>query len=117
MNYIGKRLAYIRKSILNLSQNEFSQLIGISQGALSDVEKGNRGLSTEALIRLYEYSTGDRPFSFAWLILGKGEPHNLEVPLFLEDEQELLNSYRQLDNRGRHTIHAAIYKELDRINN
>lgn len=116
MEHIGERLAYIRKNAFNLNQKDFSKLIGVSQGALSDVENGNRGLSMEAFIRLYEYSKRENPFSFAWLLLGKGEPLDLEVPLLTEDEQELLNSYRQLDSRGRHIIHAAIYQELDRIN-
>lgn len=116
MENIGKRLSYIRKNIFNLNQKAFSNLIGVSQGALSDIENGNRGLSMEALICLCEYSKGDNPFSFSWLLLGKGEPVNLEAPLLTDDEQELLNSYRQLDSRGRHIIHATIYQELDRNN-
>jgi len=116
MEHIGKRLSYVRKNFYNLSQKDFSALIGVSQGALSDVENGNRGLSMEALISLYEHSIEDIPFSFAWLLLGKGEPLSSDIPQLTEDEQELLNSYRQLDNRGRHIIHASIYQELDRIN-
>jgi len=116
MKHIGERLSHIRKKLLNLNQKEFAPLIGLSQGALSDVENGNRGLPMEALIRLYEYSKGETPFSFAWLLLGKGDPLSLEIPQLTDDEQELLNSYRQLDSRGQHIIHASIYQELDRIN-
>ncbi|GAA4655200.1 hypothetical protein GCM10023142_23380 [Anaerocolumna aminovalerica] len=114
MEHIGKRLSYVRKNIFKLNQKDFSNLIGVSQGALSDIENGNRGLSMEALIYLCKYSKGDNSFSFSWLLLGEGEPLNLEVPLLTDDEQELLNSYRLLDNRGRHIIHATIYQELDR---
>ncbi len=116
MDTIGKRLKYIRKNVLNLSQKDFSKQLGISQGGLSDAENGNRGLPTEAFARLFEYSIGDSPFSFAWFLTGKGQPLSLESPMLTIDEQELLNSYRQLGNRGRHIIHAAIYQEIDRMN-
>jgi len=116
MDTIGKRLVYIRKNVLFLNQKDFSKLLGMSQGALSDVENGNRGLTTEAFIRLFGYSKGDNPFSFAWLLTGKGQPLSLEIPILTTDEQELLNSYRQLDSRGRHIIHATVYQEIDRMN-
>lgn len=116
MEEIGKRLSYIRKNIFSSNQKDFSDFLGISQGALSEIENGNRGISSDALTRLYEYSKREKPFSFAWLLLGKGEPTSLEVPPLKEDEQELLNIYRQLDSRGRHIIHATLYQEFDRIN-
>ena len=101
MDSIGKRIVYIRKNVLFLNQKDFSKLLSISQGALSDVENGNRGLTTNALIRLFEYSKEENSFSFAWLLSGKGQPLSLEIPILTTDEQELLNSYRQLDSRGR----------------
>lgn len=39
MNTIGAKIKQIRK-INNLTQIEYSKLIGISQGTLSEIEKG-----------------------------------------------------------------------------
>ncbi|WP_434749477.1 helix-turn-helix domain-containing protein [Paenibacillus amylolyticus] len=38
MTSIGEKLKYIRK-LNKLNQTEFSQMIGVSQGALSELEK------------------------------------------------------------------------------
>ena len=32
-----------------------------------------------------------------------------------KQENELLETYHQLDSRGQHSVHMAIYKELDRM--
>ena len=116
MEHIGIRLLYTRKHIFKSNQKNFAEILGISQGALSDIENGNRNLSQESLTCLYNRSTGEPSFSFGWLLLGTGEPFDTIVPMLPEDEQELLDCYRQLDNRGQHIVHAAVYTELDRIN-
>jgi len=115
MDNIGQRLVYIRKNVFALNQIKFAALLRISQGTLSDIENGNRGLPTEAIISLCEHSQEDTPFSLTWLLIGKGEPLSLETQILTEDEREMLNSYTQLDTRGKHIIHAALYKELDRL--
>lgn len=110
MKSIGERLAYVRKNILLMNQTEFSRLIGVSQGALSDIENNNRGLSMEAIIELIKYSKTNNLFSFFWILTGiEEEPIGLSP-----DETELLNTYKRLDRRGQHRVHTIIYEELDR---
>ena len=107
---IGERLAHVRKNILSMNQKEFAQLVGISQGALSDAENNNRGLSMEAIIKLMKYSKSDISFSCDWILTGaKEEPIGLT-----SDETELLKTYNKLDRRGQHRVHTVIYEELDR---
>lgn len=110
MQSIGERLAHVRKNILSMNQKEFAQLIGLSQGALSDVENNNRGLPMEAIIELIKYSKSDNSFSCDWILTGvKDEPIGLT-----SDETELIKTYNKLDRRGQHRVHTVIYEELDR---
>ena len=51
MDSLGKRLKYIRKQN-SLTQIEFAQQIGVSQGTLSDLEKDKCKPSVDTLISL-----------------------------------------------------------------
>lgn len=113
MTNFSDRISYIRKTILNLNQQSFAKLILLSQGALSDVEHGKRGLTQDSLIELYKLSK-EHKFSFEWLLLGTGDI--VCSSTLTKEEEELLSNYKKLDTRGVHVIHATMYKELDRIN-
>ena len=115
MNTIGKRLNHLRKEILSLNQITFASILNVSQGALSDIENDNRGLPIEALTNLCNDTIEKTPFSILWLLTGKGQPLGIETQILSLDECEILETYRNMDARGKHTIHAAIYEELDRI--
>lgn len=111
MGTLGERLAFARKNILNMNQKTFSELIGISQGALSDTENNNRGLSMEAIIEIIKYSKTDNRISGEWILTGENNTNeNL-----CNEERELIQTYNLLDSRGQHKIHTVIYEELDRI--
>ena len=56
MKSVGERLAYTRNTILSMNQKDFSKLLCISQGALSEIENNKRGLPMEAIIELMKYS-------------------------------------------------------------
>ena len=109
---IGARLSTVRSKVLSMNQKEFSALLGISQGALSEVENGKRGLPMEAIIELMKYSKSDNRFSVYWILTGENEPI---LTTITTDETEMLENYSKLDNRGKHRIHTVIYEELDRI--
>lgn len=114
MNTIGKRLSYVRKNILNKSQQDFAMIIGSSQGALSEMEKDNRGISIECFIKLIDYSKSNNLFSADWILTGST---NSEITnkVLANDEVELLNIYNQLDSRGQHRLHTVGYEELERM--
>ena len=53
MNKIGLKFKLKRKS-LGLTQSEFSKLLGIAQGYLSDVENGIK-IPSDSLLLLFEH--------------------------------------------------------------
>jgi phage repressor protein C with HTH and peptisase S24 domain len=65
---IGERIRHIRK-LLGLTQKEFAQQIGITQGFLTNVEKG-RYQPSEKVLRLISQTFG---VSLEWLKTGQGE--------------------------------------------
>lgn len=64
----GSRLAVLR-DLLNLSQQEFSSRIGITQGALSQLEAQKSNLSLDSLLKI------NRAFRVDcnWLVTGEGD--------------------------------------------
>lgn len=52
MNIIGENVRRLRK-IHNLNQIEFSRLIGVSQGSLSDIEAGKSNPAIETVISIH----------------------------------------------------------------
>ncbi len=113
METIGERLLYTRTQILSMSQTEFSRMLKISQGALSEIENNKRGIPLEAIIELLKYSNQDNNISCKWILTGlKDEINHTELTV---DEKELITTYNLLDRRGQHRIHTIIYEELDRI--
>ncbi|KAA0257186.1 helix-turn-helix domain-containing protein [Deferribacter autotrophicus] len=65
---ICKRIKQIRKD-LNVSQKEFAATIGISQGHLSKIERGEHS-PDKPIIMSIAYSYGINP---DWLLTGEGE--------------------------------------------
>ncbi|MBS5284214.1 MAG: helix-turn-helix domain-containing protein [Clostridiales bacterium] len=114
MKSIGERLAYVRSTILEMNQADFAKLLGVSQGALSAMENNKRGLPMEAIIKLMVYSKSNNSVSCSWILTGIED--NPTPNTLSPDEQELLSTYNSLDRRGKHSIHMAIYNELDRMN-
>lgn len=75
----GTRVKQVRMS-RNLTQKEFAETLGVSQGFLSEVEKGIKPASDTffiALINLYKINE-------KWLLTGDG-------PIFREEKREVLN--------------------------
>lgn len=60
----GQRILYIRK-LIQKSQQEFAQLLAVSQAALSDIENGKNGISYPVFKRLVE-EIGVHPYWFLW---------------------------------------------------
>ncbi len=113
MESVGERLAYTRNQILSMNQKNFAKLLGVSQGALSEIENNKRGLPMEAIIELIKYSKTDNSISCSWILTGIAD--TTSVSNLSNDEKELLDTYNKLDRRGQHRVHTIIYEELDRM--
>ncbi|MFB6454453.1 helix-turn-helix domain-containing protein [Chitinophaga sp. Hz27] len=60
----GQRILYIRK-LIKKNQQEFAQLLSVSQAALSDIENGKNGISYPVFRKLVE-EIGVHPYWFMW---------------------------------------------------
>ena len=120
MSTVGKRINLMRKS-LNLTQNQLSSVLNISQGTLSDVEKDNRTLPYEAVISLFEYLEG-KPVSFKYIITGNEEPISNSNPIILDgdtgtltnNETDIILKFRHLDERDQEDIEDSINMKYER---
>ena len=96
MENIGKRIRERRKE-LQLTQNDIKSACGISSGALSEIENGNRTPSIVLFHALSEVLN----CSMDWLATGKtpnekGETIFASEEITLELESEFLSGFRQL---------------------
>lgn len=103
---MNNRMKRLRKDILHMDQKEFSELIGISQSGLSDIERGQRGLSANIIEKLALYALTDEKVDITWLITGN------RATGLSERETELLDKFDKLDERGKQTIEALLQYEV-----
>lgn len=96
----------------NISNYKMSKDTGISDSLISYWRSGKRKPTLENLIIISKYLG----ISIDNLINGNNCISKMsDIPLN-DDEEELINNYRKLDNRGKHKLHTVIYEELDRMN-
>lgn len=108
---IGERILAKRKE-LGITGQQVKELIGISTGNLSGIEKGSSLPSATALIGLSQILD----CSIDWILTGKTPKSEFPISGILSDnEEELLDTYNKLDRRGQHRVHTIIYEELDRM--
>jgi transcriptional regulator with XRE-family HTH domain len=95
---MGSRIRRAREKA-GYDQGEFARLVGMSQSALSEVETGEskepRASSFWRMVKLLQLSP-------AWLAEGKGDMRTTD-----EQEQELLEAYRAMDERSRRSLLAS----------
>ena len=86
---IGDRIRIIRKTN-RLNQNEFSNIIGISQATLSELEKDKYNPSIDTILSIYRvFKT-----NLSWLILGstvkeENNEHTIDLFQTVINEKEL----------------------------
>lgn len=103
MKSIAERFKYLR-NLARLSQSEFAHMIQLSQGRLSDIERGKNKPSVDTLLAVVEFFN----VSATWLLQGTGKPPTRVSPSPQEAPDEademslsrsehfLLNEYRKL---------------------
>jgi transcriptional regulator with XRE-family HTH domain len=88
---IGLRLKEIRTEV-NLSQDDFSIQLDVFQSSISAIEKGQRKISPEIVIKLHE----KYEINISWLFTGKGEMRLVEPAD--ESKSELLLRLEEMEN-------------------
>ncbi|MCP3781569.1 transcriptional regulator [Paenibacillus polymyxa] len=113
MKTLGEKIKIIRK-MNKLNQMEFSSIIGVSQGTLSELEKDKYRPSVETIIALKLNFDID----LEWLLLE--EPVNSNIGLFHiqidEFELNLVSNLRKLNLEDKQEIGEIINLKLKRYN-
>ncbi len=116
---INDRIRYLRKDVLNLSQTEFAEAIGMKQRSVSSIEKN--GAVTDRVVKSIQLVFN---VSEAWLRDGV-EPMYIPAPTFSLDqfvkehgatglELEVLKAYFELDPEIRRTVFDHFRARLSR---
>lgn len=113
MESIAERMKYLRNSF-NLSQKEFSKIIGLGQSRLSEIESGKNKPSFDTLVAIAENFS----ISMDWLISGTGsimEKHDnpQNETTYSYDEVKLIESFRLLTERQKGRIEQQIDNYID----
>lgn len=114
MKSIGEKLKYIRK-LNKLNQTEFSQIIGVSQGALSELEKDKYKPSLETVVALKEKFDIDLDwFLFDHCRMGSNSGRfNVKLD---ELETNLISGFRRLNLEDKQEVEGILDLKLKRYN-
>ncbi len=87
---IGQRLRQWRKKS-ELKIKELADMIGYSQGGLSEIENGKAKPSTQTLLKLVQHTN----INLAWLLTGKGP---MEWPGYPDAVSGVIACYGEIDD-------------------
>ena len=73
---LGRRIAALRKN-MNCSQMEFSEMLFVNRGYLSQTEIGHRKPSLELIVDIADLTGADMNY----LVLGKGQSDSIKTEL------------------------------------
>ena len=103
---INERIFYLLEQQKRTAK-ELGSFIGVRPSSISAWKTEGSFPSSKYIIRISEFFN----VPIEYLFTGQANDHsNLS-----KQEYELLETYNQLDSRGQHSVHMAIYKELDRM--
>jgi len=106
-NSLGQRVKLIRKQN-RMTQSSFSQILDISQGYLSEIETGKSKPTLDVLVSIALSYRVD----LNWLIFNE-EMYNRRI--LKNDEEKLVDSYRQLNDIDKEEIFDFIELKLKRF--
>ncbi|MGF6990381.1 transcriptional regulator with XRE-family HTH domain [Lachnospiraceae bacterium PM6-15] len=103
---LGSKISNLRKK-LKMNQREFAKAIGVSNGAVAMWETNKRQPDLETLLKLANFFNVSTDY-----LLGKEQtPTNIITELdspsekaFSQEEQDVINYFRQLDKEDRQWI-------------
>ena len=73
---LGRRIAALRKN-MNCTQLEFSEMLFVNRGYLSQIEIGHRKPSLELIVDIADLTGADMNY----LVLGKGQSDSIKTEL------------------------------------
>ena len=103
---INERIFYLLEKQKRTAK-ELGDYIGIRPSSISAWKTEGSYPSSKYIVRISEFFG----VSIEYLFTGQ----NNSTLHLSKQENELLETYNQLDPRGQHCVHMAIYKELDRM--
>jgi len=89
---------------LGITGKDLGNLLGLRKSPLTDWKNQKSSPTLAQLMKLCEIFA----VSADYLLYGKTDALS-------EEQQELIDTYGNLDRRGQHKVHAVIYAEMDRI--
>lgn len=110
MSTIGERIKRIRK-IYEHNQVDFSNIIGVSQGTLSELEQDKYKPALDTIIQIHNKFNTD----IYWLLFGV-EQHNDDKNRFGKTESELILQFRKLKLVDQEEILDIIQLKINRYN-
>lgn len=108
MTSIGERIKN-RRLELGLTQTDIYQACGISSGALSKIENGNR---TPSVLSFYELSKVLK-CSMDWLTTGFSS--NEQILEICQKEEKLLEGFRKLGEEDQYEIMEILTMKLRKV--
>jgi transcriptional regulator with XRE-family HTH domain len=108
---LGERIRLIRKSN-NLNQVELSNIIGVSQGTLSELEQDKYKPSIDTIIAIKDRFNTD----MEWLIFGNESKENTGIFNLAIEGQELnlISLFRELSKNDKDEIVEFIKLKISR---
>lgn len=108
MSTIGERIKRIRK-LYEYNQVEFSNIIGVSQGTLSELEQDKYKLALDTIMQIHNKFNTD----IYWLLFGVKQ-HNDDKNSFGKTESELILQFRKLKLVDQEEILDIIQLKINR---
>lgn len=104
---LNERIFYLL-DIQGKSAKQLGEYINVSASSISGWKNEGSFPSSKYIVRISEFLG----VSIEYLCTGVESNTSLTLT---DEQQELFETYNNLDRRGRHRIHTIIYEELDRI--
>ena len=92
----------------NKTAKDLGKFIGVNASSISAWKNEGSFPSSKYIIGISEFFN----VSIEYLFTGIEDSNHISLS---ESQQELIDTYDQLDRRGQHRVHTIIYEELDRI--
>ena len=103
MYEINERIRYLRKNVLNLTQQEFGNKLGVSRDVIKNLELGilARPEQKDPLFRLI---TKEFNVDYIWLTTGEGDPINKENDTIMAEIDNIM--------KGDNEFHKNLVKMI-----